>query len=66
VALFPKLDLIALLVDSYFESGIYNHVLLSSISPRAANTDLVLPRSNSTIFGGDSADYGPKSIWGSE
>ena len=35
--------------DSYFVSGIYNHVLLLSISPRGTNTALVLPRRNATI-----------------
>ena len=66
MALFPKLDLIALLVDSSFWSGIYMHGVFSSISFRGVNNDLVLPTRDIPIFGADSADYGPKSVWGSE
>jgi hypothetical protein len=58
--LLSKLDLIILLSASSLGSGIYNHVPLSSISPQGANTGIVLTRRSTTIFGSDSADYGPK------
>jgi hypothetical protein len=66
VALFSKLDLVTLLVDSSFGSGIYTHVFLPTISPRGVNSDLILPTGNTGIFEGDSVDYGTKSICGSE
>ena len=64
VALFPKPDLIALLVDSSFGSGIYMHGVFSSMAYRGVNNDLVLPTRDTPIFKGRSADYGPKSVQG--
>ena len=64
MALFPKLDLIALLVDSSFVSAIYMHGVFSSISFRGVNNDLVLPTRDTPIFKGRSGDYGPKSVRG--
>ena len=54
-------DLIALLVDSPFGSGIYNQVLLCSVPPGRVNINLTLPTRDTPIFGFDSADYAPKS-----
>jgi hypothetical protein len=64
VVLFPKLDLIALLADSSFGSGIYIHAAFSSISFRGVSNDLVLPIRDIPIFKGRSGDYGPKSVRG--
>jgi len=64
VALFPKLDLITLLVDFSFRSGIYKHGDFPFISFRGVNNDLVLPTMGTPIFKGQSGDYGPKSVWG--
>ena len=64
MALFPKLDLIVLLVDFSFCSGIYIHGDFPSISFRGVNNDLVLPTMGTPIFKGQSGDYGPKSVWG--
>jgi hypothetical protein len=61
VELLSKLDLNILLSNSYFESGIYNHIILSSIYARGANTDLILPTRDTPIFGTISADDAPKS-----
>jgi hypothetical protein len=66
VALFPKLDLIALLVDSSFGSAIYVHGVFSSISFRGVNNNLVPPTRDTPIFKGRPGDYGPKSRCGTE
>ena len=64
MGLFPKLDLIALLVDFSFRSGIYMHGDFPSISFRGVNIDLVPPAGDTPIFKGRSGDYGPKSVRG--
>jgi len=61
VELRSKLDLITLLFNSSLGSGIYNHVFLSSTSPRTVNGDLVLPARDTAIFETDSIDYSLKS-----
>ena len=62
MALFPKLDLIALLVDFSFGSATYMHGVFSSISFRGVNNDLVPPARDTPIFKGRSGDYGLKSV----
>jgi hypothetical protein len=62
VALFPKLDLIALPVGFSFRSGIYMHGDSPSISFLEVNNDLVLPTMGTPLFKGRSGDYGPKSL----
>ncbi len=59
-----KIDLNILLSGSSFESGTYSHVLSSYISRRGANADLIFPRRNTAIFGGDSLGCGPNSVLG--
>jgi hypothetical protein len=59
----PWSSRLSLFFDSSFGSGIYNHVFLSSISPRGVNSDLILPTRNTAHFRVDSVDYGPESIW---
>ena len=58
--LLSKSGLIIRLSASSFRSGIYHHAMFCSIPPRRENTDLILPRRNTTIFGSDSVDYGSK------
>jgi len=58
--MFFKFDPIILFSDSSLGSGIYNHVLPSSIAQGGGNSDLILPARDTPIFGTDSADYGPK------
>jgi hypothetical protein len=65
VELLPKLDLIALLVDFSFRSGIYMHGDFPSISFRGEKNDPVLPTMDTPIFKGRSGDYDPKSVRGS-
>jgi hypothetical protein len=62
VALFPKLDLIVLLVDFSVRSGIYMHGDFPSIFFRGVNIDLALPTMGTPLFKGRSGDYGPKSL----
>ena len=66
VKVHSKLGLIALLFDSSLESDAYNHVFLSSISPREAKSDFIIPTSKTTIRRWDSTDYGPNSIYWSK
>ena len=61
-----KLDLVPLLFDSSVGSGIYNQLFLSFVPSRAVSDDLIHPERNTTLFGVDSVDYAPKSVWGPE
>jgi len=49
-ALLCRLDLIILLFDSFLGLSTYNHVSLSSISPRGVNSDLTLPARDMNMF----------------
>ena len=61
MVLFPHIDLIPSVLNSAFESAVYEVVFLSSISGQRVNSKLILPRMDAAFFEGYSVDYDPKS-----
>ena len=66
VSLPSKVGLITLFLDSFLGSGTCNNVFLISIFPGRVNDDVTLPTGDTSIFGADFPDYGPKSIFGTK